>query len=211
MAYDQNATNQLIHRQDNVEDWIVAQPGQWFIGVIDTSNKNIFIVPVNVFEEGGKLNQETLDNTNMRGKNRYASGAPGDRLNEKRTLFGSFLGKNWLETKPVGTTHHTQVALHYGADPDDCLGFTLIKTTDGFGQLKFGSNSLNMKPQHTLSHSFSRATHNDQPHTTYNDDGTIAPSANTGSCQMPKNWQLELQSYLQGVPFAITYIAASDD
>jgi hypothetical protein len=78
MPYDPGATSELTLRYDNQRDFENAPLGKWFIGVIDTQQKKVFIVPVNVFEGRGQLDQNTLNNTG-RGLNRYASGTEADR------------------------------------------------------------------------------------------------------------------------------------
>ena len=199
MPYNPVATNRLIHRQDNLTDWNMAAPGQWFIGVVDTYNQNIFLVPVNVFEGRGSLNQQTLNNINARAINRYASGAPGESIGVSYP-FTSFIGPNWLSGRPVGQTHHTCVALHYSADPNECLGFTLIKVANqSFAQLKCGSVSLNTKPGATLNHSFARATDANSK--------AFLPGTN----QMPIYWIHGIMDYFRGPPFNLLNIVKSND
>jgi len=176
----------------------MALPGQWFIGIVDTATLQILLAPVNVFEgTAGKLNQDTLNNTNMRAINRYASGAPGARLGRMQD-FATFAGHNWLASRPIGQTHHACTALHYQCDPDDCLGFTLIKLAPGFAQIKFASASMNTKPGYVVHHSFSRGTvsgHRYEP----------------GTPQMPPHWAHALATYLRGAPFHIPHLAMSND
>jgi hypothetical protein len=52
---------------ENVADWVLAPSGKWFIGVIDTDRNQMFVVPVNVFEGRGALDQNTLNNASQRG------------------------------------------------------------------------------------------------------------------------------------------------
>ncbi|MFK7821710.1 MAG: hypothetical protein AB8G99_23565 [Planctomycetaceae bacterium] len=202
MPYQAEASSVLLHRTDNLKDWKRANPGQWFIGVVNTRTRAVFLVPVNVFEGRGGLNQETINNANMRGINRYASGAPGERTGENLVPFDSTRGPggNWLEGRPNGQTHHTAVALKYGQEPAECLGFTLIKVAlEHFAQMKCGSNSLNQtKPDHTINHSFSRSTR----------DGT---DFSPGSAQVPPQWIDALLDYFKGGPFDLKHIVKSND
>lgn len=218
MTFNPVATNKLTHRSDNLQDWVVADPGQWFIGVIDTDKRNVYVVPVNVFEGRGQLNQETLDNTNQRAVNRYASGPRSSPASgggkEQRGLsyksWASFDGPegNWLEGRQVGLTHHSATAVHYGADPKDCLGFTLIKVSNKhFAQIKCSSNSLNgNKPNYRVLHSFSRSTSSnlDRGPSGFAD---ISP----GSAQMPIMWMHALRDYLRGAPFNLIHVVVSND
>jgi hypothetical protein len=199
MPYNPIATNVLTHRQDNLNDWNTADPGQWFIGVVDTHNRDVFVVPVNVFEGRGGLNQETINNTNSRAINRYASGAPGENIGVNY-IFSSFAGQNWLEARPVGQTHHACVAIHYGTTEDNCLGFSLIKVADqNFAQLKCASNSLNTKPGYSVNHSFARAT------------AANSKAYNPGSNQMPQFWAHAILDYFRGAPFNLVNIVKSND
>jgi hypothetical protein len=193
---------------ENVADWVLAPSGKWFIGVIDTDRNQMFVVPVNVFEGRGALDQNTLNNASQRGMNRYASGVPADRTNGLQT-FHTFSAANWLEARGAGNTHHTEVARHYGCDPQNCLGFTLIKLTPGgdFAQLKCSSNSLNLKPgQQIVRHNFSLATFL-RAH-----PPAGGPVQNpTGSCQMPDVWTKAIVTFFSGYPFGITHMAVSND
>lgn len=198
MAYDQNSTSSLTFIHENVMDFNNSKPGQWFIGVLDTNNKQVFIVPVNVFEgSNGVLNQQTLSNAGPRVMNRYASGTPEDREGKQKD-FHAFKTGNWLENRG-NLTHHISVATHYGSEPDDCLGFTLIKVAvGGFAQMKCGSNSLNTRPDGEVKHNFSQATHS---------GGNIT----SGSVQMPENWRNSLETFLKGSPYNIINLVTSND
>lgn len=198
MPYNPNPSTSLRHRPEHLADWNRARPGQWFIGVVDTHRLQIYIVPVNVFEGGsGRLNRGTLNNTNIRTINRYASGAPGEREGIMQD-FATLNAGNWLANRQIGETHHTSVAHHYGSDPVHCLGFTLIKLAQHFGQVKFGSLSLNVKPGCVIHHSFSRATVSGNRH-------------EPGTPQMPPSWARAVVAYLRGVPFLVQHIAASNE
>lgn len=201
MPYNQNATHVLTHRQDNLDDWNVAESGQWFIGVVDTHARNIYVVPVNVFEDrGGQLNQGTLNNTNSRAINRYASGAPNERNGVMNPNFTSFGGNNWLQARMVGQTHHSCVAIHYGTTEENCLGFSLIKVDEtNFAQLKCGSTSLNTKPGFSINHSFARQTRDD------------TTEFRPGSAQMPVVWTNAILQYFRGPPFNLVNIVKSND
>lgn len=228
MPYDPNPSSALTYRNDNLQDWQNALPGQWFIGVVDTHNKNIYIVPVNVFEGRGALNPNVLNNTDQRGMNRFGSGAtryaagaaaarekqidPEDQNTqvpiERQGVvqnFVSFAGGNFIETRPAGRTHHTCVAQNYGANPDDCLGFSLIKLAPTtFAMMKCGSNSLNLHPNYTVNYNFSVATA-----TSHNAD--FNPAACVTAYQMPDGWVDAVIQFLAGNPYNLTRIAKSND
>jgi hypothetical protein len=210
MPYNPNppAPPNFAHQNANLNDWQGAPTGKWFIGVIDTQNVQIYLVPVNPFEGHGALDQRVLDNQHPRAMNRYASGVAADQ-NGAAQVFQTLGVNNWLETRPNGITHHTGVATHYGANPDECLGFTLIKLTPGgdFAQLKCSSNSLNTKPGHTINHNFSQATFAPLPPA----GPGQPPPMNPGSAQMPAAWKDAVVTYLKGAPFNITNIAESND
>lgn len=228
MPHNPNATHVLTYRNDNLQDWQNALPGQWFIGVVDTQNNNIFIVPVKVFEGRGAPNPQVLNNADQRGMNRFGSGAtqyaPGAAAARQKQIdpedqntqipierqgiaqnFVSFTGGNWMEARPVGMTHHTIVAQHYAANPDDCVGFTLIKLAPTtVALMKCGSNSLNASPTATQNFNFSVATATGH-----------RPDFDRASCltayQMPDAWANAVIQFLGGNPFNLTNIAKSND
>lgn len=216
MPYQQDATHQLNHRADNLADYTGALPGKWFIGVVDTQNRRIYVVPVNVYEGRGALDQNTLNNTNQRAMNRYSSGTASDRSGAQQP-FASFPGNlNWLEGRPVGQTHHTCVALHYGAAEADCLGFTLIKiggNNGDFAQVKFSSNSLNAKPNYEVKHNFSTATFAMGQKSAEEQKAYVPGTAafNPGTIQMPPQWRDAILAYFRGQPFNIAHVVGSDD
>ena len=205
MPYNPNATSSLTHNTDGLWDWDTSGIGQWYIGVLDTENQKVYLARVNPFESRGQLHQPYLNNTDSRAINRYASGTPLDRMGTGQLSASTSAWRgveqfNWLETRPVGQTHHTAVALHYGCNPENCVGFAVIKYGDGFGQLKCASTSLNnVNPDTWVAHSFARAT-------AANKEGFFP-----GSSQMPRQWRSALATYLKGAPFNITNLAVSDD
>ncbi|MBV6751158.1 hypothetical protein KV580_12665 [Pseudomonas chlororaphis] len=182
----------------NVSDYKIALPGQWFIGVISFVPDEIYIVPVNIFEGHNSLKAETLNNTDPRAINRYASGAPGERFGTM-TPFTTYKNGNWLAARPHGQTHHTAAAYKYKLAEEKTYGFSLIKINENFAQLKFGSTSLNTKPGAEIHHSFSRAT------------AARSSKFHPGSAQMPLFIQQKLVQILGAPPYNILHIARSND
>lgn len=194
MPYNSNATDNLIIDNESTSDWNRAFPGQWFIGVIDTELKSVKIAPVNVFDDrDGKLNQSVLFNTSQRGRNRYASGAPGERS-------GNSIMPDYLRNRRSGVTHHTAVCEYAGFEMSNSLGFSIIKINDNFAQLKSSSTSLNGdKPGHRINHSFSRMTGAGL-------SNTFFPT----SAMMPILWVNEIKKFLSQA-LEIKHICVSED
>lgn len=203
MAYNPNPSSVSLHFPITgaVLEWQIAENGKWFIGVVDTSKGAVFLVPVNPFETNGRLNQDALNNRDPRAINRYASGVPADRTGAPQHFLAFFGGDgNWLEQRPAGMTHHTAVALHYGSDPSDCLGFGMVKTEVGFGKMSCASTSLNGDKEGTwIAHSFSRAT-------AANRQGFFP-----GSFQMPVPWRDAVAEFLRTGPLQLPHLAVSHD
>jgi hypothetical protein len=157
MPFDPNPTAALAFgNANNVADWTQAWEGQWFIGVLDTNNKRVYVLPID------PRTPDALTNAGQRNRNRYASGPESKGL---ATLFWNSCAANWMDVTGGNTTHHKCLNYYHLAE-GDCMGFTLIKLNrEGtFAQVKLTSNSLNMKPgdpdlTSRPGHSFSRSTH----------------------------------------------------
>jgi len=135
----------------NHADWTLAWEGQWFIGVLDTQHKRVYVLPIS------PRSQDALANTGDRNRNRYASGPEAQGLPQRQWTSCPV---NWLSEGQGATTHH-KCLNRYQLAEGDCLGFTIIKVDrEGtFALIKLTSNSLNQKPDTAgPSHSFSRAT-----------------------------------------------------
>ena len=188
-----------IHK-DCITWWKIAKPGQWFIGICDYDCDKIRIVPVNIFDSrDGKLKAATLENTDERGMNRYASGAPGERQ-------GDSIMPPFLTNRQNGVTHHAAVMLHFKMQQDNCWGFSLVKYSENIAQLKTASNSMNSKPGNVAPkpYSFSHATRILQR------DGTPdnkRPANAPGSQPMPWDKTNVLVKNLSAGPLRITNIA----
>ena len=184
--------------EDSVTYWQIAKPGQWFIGVCSLDANKIRIVPVNVFDsKDGKIKPATLNNTDERAMNRYASGAPGER-------DGDSLMPPYMTFRQ--STHHVALAQRYNMHPDQCWGFSLVKYAPTIAQLKTASNSLNMKPGNDAEkpYSFSHATRimqNSGP------SHGIRPAKAPGSKPMPADKTKKLVQNLNGGKLRITNIA----
>lgn len=215
MAYDPNPTSSLSCQGDNLRDYIRAKPGQWFVGVLDTCNKKVYILPIDVQGSEGARN-----NNAARSHNRYASGvlantpgsetATGGTVNVHQTTAWESCNANWMATAP-GSTTHEKVQILYGLNQDDLLGFSLIKVSDGtdqsggFATLKCSSNTLNNRvgPSDAdcgfPTHSFSRSTHDQRPGFT------------PGTTQMPSGWSDQLVEYFKHSDFEISNCVKSND
>lgn len=214
MPYNAVATSQLNCRDDNLRDYHQAKPGQWFVGVLDTHNRAVYMLPIDVQgSRGARSNEEE------RSHNRYASGVlastPGSEdsmgqvVNVHQTTPWESCSANWL-TSARGSTTHEKVQITYDLDPANLLGFSLIKIGDGtaesgggFAILKCSSNTMNMRagPDDDdcgfPTHSFSRSTH--------------LKVDTTGTTQMPKRWSDALLSYFQNDVFYIRNCIKSND
>ena len=157
VPFDPNPTSALAFGDtNNMADWTLAWEGQWFIGVLDTSHKQVYLLPIN------PRTPDALANSGERNRNRYAAGPESKGLS---TDIWNSCPKDW-DTRAVGHTTHHKCLNHYHLSEDDCLGFSLIKLDrEGkFAMIKLTSNSLNQKPTDPdltagPGHSFSRSTH----------------------------------------------------
>ena len=202
MAYnnDPSRVNLCIVPHGMVFDYQTADPGKWFIGVVNTGTGQMYLAPVNPFEGlGGQLDQAALTNTSPRAVNRYASGVPADKTDAVQP-FLTFSDGDWLRARPTGQTHHTAVATHYGCSPEDCVGFSIVKQGIGFGQMKCTSTSLNGDKQESrIEHSFSRAT------------ASNASGFHPGSAILPDIWRDAIAEFLRTGPLTITHLNISHD
>jgi hypothetical protein len=137
----------------------------------------------------------------MRGMNRYASGAPGEKSG-KMDFFRTFAAGNWLAHRPIGQTHHTAVMLKNKLLEDKSYGFSIIKINNAFVQVKLTSNSLNTKPDARKSYSYSNITY-------FNGNGSR--ESRLGNSLLPKNVEDELVNILKSHPFSLHNIAVSLD
>jgi hypothetical protein len=128
----------------NRQDYQSAGPGQWFLGVLDTSRYLVYLVP---------SDKETPDAYE---KELVAQG--GHHVSQPHPAIPA---AGW-QSKPLqGTTHrginsptnnqnqqgglrqHGRVARAYGCVEDECLGFAVIKLTAEAGEFRDRSNSMN--------------------------------------------------------------------
>jgi hypothetical protein len=211
MAYDPNATGELLMDGECLDNWVRAAPGQWFIGVLDTNYKKVYILPIEPGEGEG-----AATNTGDRNRNRYASGAlkfDPRTGTEWPTVHWRGCAPDWYKTAPGATTHH-KIMIMYKCTEEDCLGFTLIKLDkDGkFALMKLTSNSLNTRIDSPgPGHSFARATAvqsrkmpvynnpaDNQRHGLPYNDPHEPGKANylSGTNTMPTAWREALKSFL---------------
>ena len=216
--YDPNPTKLLAMSQANLSDWTNAWEGQWFIGVLDTNNKAVYILPIDPRSE------EARANTGTRNRNRYASALAAkptghDADTVPPAPHWASAPANW-EMNAGGTTTHHRCLNYYHLQEADCLGFTLIKVSrnGSFAQMKMTSNSLNTKPDaEPPGHSFGRSTAvaagtaatdaKGLPVDNAHQSGKTAFYAGT-SC-MPLGWARALKEYL--ATRGIDHIAMSMD
>ncbi|MGV3345587.1 hypothetical protein ACGVWS_07510 [Enterobacteriaceae bacterium LUAb1] len=192
--YNEKATASLKYGIELLHFWRIAKPGQWFIGVIDTSNRELYLVPINVFDHGeGTLDQEVLTNRSARRLNRYASGAEGERE-------GISIMPDFMKLRPHSIPHHRFIVQHYGRAEEDCIGFSLIKTNNDFAMLKMSSASLNSdKKDSYIAYNFTRAT------------VERSREFRGGAAQMPKVWQEAIVKFFNYSSFNIKHVIVSAD
>jgi hypothetical protein len=141
--YEDDPTQVTLTVADNsnVSDYLAANPGQWFYGVVDTLNGNVYLVPGNVHDDPQNAQQQ-----NPRMLNTYASKAvvPKDGW---KSLSGAEK-YNGIGSVPTG---HQAVASKYGLVAEQCLGFRVIKIDSSLATFSDRSNSLNgNKPDQRL-------------------------------------------------------------
>ncbi len=188
MPFNPIPTAKLTYHPHNITDYMLADPGQWFIGVLDTSTHGIYIIPIDVHDNPGAVN-----NNSAGAMNRYASGGSPHLWISRPD--------DWRINLPLGMTRHGGVCQMYNLTEENCLGFSLIKMGNGFAMLKGSSTSLNARHGGSNNHNFSQQTF-------YNRPSTIpAP----GSSQMPANFVDAILEFFRGYPFNITNIIASND
>lgn len=140
---DPSQVNLRFRDLNNAQDYINANPGQWFYGVVNTLTGFIYLVPGDVHDDPRNAAQ-----TNARMRNTYAS-----KPDVPEGGWGSLSGyesQNGIDSDPTG---HQAVAKKYGLNEGECLGFRVIKTTSSIATFSDRSNSLNgNKPDQRLVH-----------------------------------------------------------
>lgn len=209
--YDPNPTVMLAMSSENIADWMNAWEGQWFIGVLDTNQKAVHILPIN------PRSADAVANSGDRNRNRYASGLaakPTAHPKDSAPPAPQWVSApaDWEAHAPGATTHH-RCLNYYHLHEQDCLGFTMIKVSrnGAFAQIKLTSNSLNQKPGREMvaGHSFGRSTAAAARHATVDHqalpvDDTHQPGTTAfspGTICMPLEWARALKEYLttQGI------------
>jgi hypothetical protein len=211
-VYDPNPTVMLTMSLESLSDWMNAWEGQWFIGVLDTNNKAVYILPID------PRSAEATANSGTRNRNRYASAlaaTPDGHANDTVPPAPQWASAppDW-ETRAGGTTTHHRCLNYYHLQEMDCLGFTLIKVSrnGSFAQMKLTSNSLNQKAgarEVLAGHSFGRSTAAAAGNATIDARGLPVDSAHqpgktafsAGTLCMPLEWARALKEYLatQGI------------
>ncbi len=141
--YEDDPTQVILSIVDggNKTDYWAASPGQWFYGVVNTLNGNIYLVPGNVHDDPANATQQ-----NPRMLNTYAS-KPAVPPAGWTSLNGAEK-YNGIGSTPTG---HNAVARKYGLNTDNCLGFRVIKLNTHIATFSDRSNSLNgNKPDQRL-------------------------------------------------------------
>lgn len=130
-----------LHDLSNAQDYLKANPGQWFYGVVNTLTGFIYLVPGDVHDDPANQAQQ-----NKRMLNTYAS-KPDVPEGGWMSLSGAE-SQNGIGSVPTG---HNAVARRYALNTGECLGFRVIKTTDSIATFSDRSNSLNgNKPDQKL-------------------------------------------------------------
>ena len=168
--YDRNATANLRWGDlKNLHDFREASPGQWFLGVLDTGTKAVYLLPSDIHPCG----QEPRINT-------YASKPPlpSNGWKSLPKWFGDGINSR---PGPAGAMRqHVRMCIVYGLEPSDCLGFSMVKINNDFAQYRDFSNSLN----------------GGKPNVT---GQSISPGygANGGTWRMPPDWSQNLLRFLK--------------
>jgi hypothetical protein len=198
--YEDDPTQVTLNVTDgaNRTDYWAALPGQWFYGVVHTLTGNIYLVPGNVHDDPQNALQK-----NGRMLNTYASkpavpGAGWASLSGAEKYHG-------IGSTPTG---HNAVCRKYGLNPDECVGFRIVKVTNSIATFSDRSNSLNgNKPDQRLVSvvpygSAAAAAAAGITQVEKNSQG-FGPSA---TARMPPQWAQAVVSYLTGC-LAITNFA----
>lgn len=128
----------------NPRDYRVANRGQWFLGVLDTDRKHVFLLPSDLETPDSYIRGAIL-----RGGSHISKPQPGLPAEgwASRPMAGTgHQGINSPANGPDeqgGLRQHGRVTRAYGRDEDNCLGFAVIKMTAGLGEFRDRSNSLN--------------------------------------------------------------------
>lgn len=129
----------------NPLDYQSGNRGQWYLGVLDTHQKQVFMLPSDL---------ETPDNyikkaMQLGGQqiSRPQPGIPQEGWRSRPLVGKAHQGINSPSpddpNEQAGLRQHGRVVRTYRCKEDDCLGFAIIKITAGFGEFLDRSNSLN--------------------------------------------------------------------
>ena len=184
MAYDPIPSNFLAWGDpNNLFDYKSANAGQWFLGILDTDSKEVFILPSDL--EPPDVYMEEL----VSHKGQYISkpqppipsagwmstpikGMDIHGINSPK-FFGD--GVNGQAARD-GLRQHGRV-VRYNLIADNCLGFAIIKMGTGFGEFRDRSNSINYV-KHKLG-----------------DNPRMSPSGR--SVRMPEPWSNTLKEWIR--------------
>jgi len=179
----------------NYNDYILAGPGQWFLGVLDTDAKEVYLVP---------SDREPLDSY-VKDASKAGPGHIG--IAQAKIPVGGWASFA-MQGRPLGYRRginsrpstdpaapgafrqHLRVVNSYALDPNDCLGFALIKMTFELGEFLDRSNSLNSRPEKHVDIAYTGAGRRLRPI-----DYRVSPSGR--SARMPEDWSKVLKRWLK--------------
>lgn len=132
----------------NPQDYRSSNRGQWFLGVLDTRQKKVFMLPSDLEPPDKYIKQAIQREGTYISKPQPGIAAGGWR--SRPMAATSHRGINSPAGGPNeqgGLRQHGRVVRAYGCIEGDCLGFAVIKMTDALGEFRDRSNSLNSSPE----------------------------------------------------------------
>ena len=185
MAYDPTPSKFLAWGDsNNLFDYKSANAGQWFLGVLDTDSKEIFILPSDLEPPDVYIKRAVAQNGKHISRPQPAIPSAGWMSTPIKGMdihginSPEFLGDGVNgQAAQGGLRQHGRVVRAYNRIEDNCLGFAIIKMGTGFGEFRDRSNSLNSSP-HKLG-----------------DNPRMSPSGR--SMRMPEPWSNTLKEWLE--------------
>lgn len=178
MGFNSTPTDNLTWGDGmNLADFKAASLGQWFLGILDTANAKVYVLPSDVEPDDRYQQQLAVNGGTLIGKPKAPVPATGW---SSKPLKGS--QDYGINTAPSnlqgGMRQHVRMAQAYGANVAECLGFAVIKMTQDLAEFRDRSNSINDEiGKHA--------------------DGNIARSPSGRSARMPADWSAALSKWLE--------------
>lgn len=181
MPFDHQATTDLEWGNAlNRVDFANAGPGQWFLGVLDTSTHKVYLIPSDL--QPPDAVQREIDNHRLDPAldSIYVS-RPQPRIPQWQSIPMKGQLVHGINSPAAndsgGLRQHGRVTKSYGLAEADCLGFAVIKLTNDLAEFRDRSNSLN---QFAEKHA----------------GAAIRMSPSARSARMPENWSNAVRTWL---------------